>query len=66
MNKDMNKLKAIIRYCDKTKEIMEEYGKDIEDFLDNIAYQERCSFYILQIGENTGTLSKELTKNIQR
>jgi len=62
MNKNINKLNAIIIYCDKTKDVMEEYGKDIEDFLESIAYQERCSFYLLQIGENVRTLSEELKK----
>jgi len=62
MDKDIAKLKTIIKYCDKTAELIEEYGDDIEDFVDNMAFQERCSFYVLQIGENAGKLSKELTK----
>jgi len=62
MDKDIARLNTIIGYCDKTAELIEECGDDIEDFTGDIAYQERCSFYILQIGENAGKLSKELTK----
>jgi uncharacterized protein with HEPN domain len=60
--KDIDRLNAVLRYCDKIEKVMSDYGKDIEDFLDNPRYQDLCSFYTQQIGENTKNLSKEITK----
>jgi len=39
---------------------MEEFGSDIEDFLDNDAYHDVCSFYLSQIGENVTRISPKL------
>jgi len=61
MNKDIIRLRSIIRYCQKIEETMKEFGEDMEDFLDNPQYQDLCSFYILQIGENTKNLHTKLT-----
>jgi len=62
MGKDVNRINAIIRYCDKIEERMDEFGRDIEDFIDNPAYHDLCSFYMSQIGENVSFLSPEITK----
>ncbi|MCL2296075.1 MAG: DUF86 domain-containing protein [Methanomassiliicoccaceae archaeon] len=60
--KDVNRLNAILKYCDKVEEVMKEYGEDAEDFLKNTRYQDLCSFYTQQIGEHTKNLSEEITK----
>ncbi|MCL1904580.1 MAG: DUF86 domain-containing protein [Methanomassiliicoccaceae archaeon] len=60
--KDINRLNAVLKYCGKIEEVMDEYGDDIEDFMANPRYQDLCCFYTQQIGENTRNLSKEITK----
>lgn len=62
MNKDVNRLKAIIKYCNAIEDAIAVFGGDIEDFTDNQHYQYSCSFSISQIGENAKDLSPELTK----
>ena len=60
--KDTNRLNTILKYCDKIEEVMREYGEDVEDFLKNSRYQDLCSFYTQQIGENAKNLSENITK----
>jgi len=60
MGKDLSRLNAIIRYCSKIQESIEEFGEDEEDFLENSFHQYACSFCILQIGENIDNMSPEL------
>jgi len=62
MGKDVKRINAIIRYCIKIEDAMEEFGNDEEDFIDNPFYRDVCSFYLSQIGENTKSLSPEITK----
>ncbi|MCL2712322.1 MAG: DUF86 domain-containing protein [Methanomassiliicoccaceae archaeon] len=60
--KDISRLNTILKYCAKIEDVMNEYGKDIEDFMENPRYQDLCSFYTQQIGENAKNLSGELVK----
>lgn len=60
--KDISRLKIILKYCDKIEEVMNEYGKDVEDFLENPRYQDLCCFYTQQIGENAKNISKQITR----
>ena len=62
MGKDANRINAIIRYCIKIEDAMEEYGSDEEDFINNPFYRDVCSFYLSQIGENARFLSREIIK----
>ncbi|MCL2296095.1 MAG: DUF86 domain-containing protein [Methanomassiliicoccaceae archaeon] len=60
--KDINRLNTILKYCDKIEEVMREYGEYVEDFLKNTRYQDLCSFYTQQIGENAKNLSENIIK----
>ena len=60
--KDINRLNTVLKYCGKIETVMNEYGRDLEDFLENPIYQDLCSFYVQQIGENTRNLSDEMIK----
>jgi len=62
MGKDSVRLYAIIKYCGKIEARMEEFGNDIEDFLENDAYHDACCFYLSQIGENVCHISPKLTE----
>ena len=62
MGKDANRIKAIIEYCGKIEYAVEEFGNDIENFLDDYVYHDVCCFYLFQIGENAGFLSPEIKK----
>jgi len=55
-NKDITRLKSVIDYCQKIEEKINKYGNDIDDFIDNSEYRDLCSFYVLQIGEQTKKL----------
>ena len=60
MASDVNRLDAIIQYCEIIEEATERFGKDIEDFMEDKHYQTSCSFCIGQIGENIKGLSSKL------
>jgi len=60
MGKDSGRLNAIIRYCNKIEERIEEFGNDIDDFLENDTYHDVCCFYLSQIGENVSSMSPKL------
>jgi len=36
--KDINRLRTVLKYCGKIEEVMNDYGRDVEDFLDNPRY----------------------------
>lgn len=61
MRPDSEILEAIIRYCDEILEDMQRFGTDVEDFLEDRAYQKSVAFTILQIGEQVKRLSKGMT-----
>ena len=60
MATELNRIDAIIRYCEIIEEAIERFGGDIEDFTDDAHYQTSCSFCIDQIGENIKNLSVTL------
>ena len=62
MNKSINRLNNILRYCNRIEETMNEFGIDVEDFFENVTYHDVCSFYITQLGENVKSLPAELTQ----
>ena len=39
---EKNRIKTIILYCENIGENINRFGKDIEDFLDDPAYQQAC------------------------
>ena len=59
MVSEINRIDAIIRYCEIIEEARDRFGKDIEDFMDDVHYQTSCSFCMDQIGENIKELSSE-------
>ena len=66
MKRDIELIKKMIKYCERTEEYLARHGKDIEDFLGNVEFQEGCAFCLIQIGEaashvpeDTKALSKE-------
>ena len=61
MSKDAVRIQAIIHYYNKIDDRIEEFGEDKEDFLENEAYHDVCSFYLSQIGENVRSISPKLT-----
>jgi len=62
MGKDANRIRVIIKYCEKIEDAIEEFGKKEEEFFENQFYHDVCSFYLSQIGENSGFLSPELKR----
>jgi len=46
MVSEINRMKEVIHYCNEIEDTIEEYGRDIEDFLENPRYRDLCSFYI--------------------
>ena len=63
---EKNRIKTIILYCENIGENINRFGKDIEDFLDDPAYQQACSFCIAQIGENIKPIISELNKKCRK
>ena len=57
--KDEKALKAILEYCDKAARHINDFGNSLEDFENNLALQEACSFDAIQIGEAANRLSEE-------
>jgi uncharacterized protein with HEPN domain len=63
MNRDIQHIETIIRYCDNIEEATLLFGKDEEDFLSNVHFQNACAFALSQIGEIVKRLSPNLTSN---
>lgn len=49
IKRDISDIKTIIEYCDRIDEVMEELGRDEEDFLDSYTLQSSCAFSLIQI-----------------
>jgi uncharacterized protein with HEPN domain len=62
MDKDIRLIRNILSRCEEIEEAICRFGDSEEDFKDDWMYQYVCSFCLLQIGENAGDLSSELTK----
>ncbi|MCL1811123.1 MAG: DUF86 domain-containing protein [Methanomassiliicoccaceae archaeon] len=60
MGDDIKRIEAIVTYCKRIEEKINEFGKDEDEFFENLDYQQICSFCVLQIGENIKSLSPEL------
>jgi uncharacterized protein with HEPN domain len=59
-NKDNDILEHILMYCDQILQAVELFGNAYEIFENNAVYRNACCMCILQIGENTSKLSKEI------
>jgi len=57
MGKDIFQLEMIVQYCKDIEDAIERFGNDIEDYIEDKHYQNLCSFYINQIGENIKNVS---------
>ena len=62
MGSEKERIEAIILYCDKIDEMLNEFGKDEDIFVDKPIFQYASSFCISQIGECVKSLSPGLTK----
>ena len=51
MKRDIDTLRLIVQFCDEIANDIQRFGTDIEDFLDDKAYQRSTSFSIEHIGE---------------
>ena len=59
-------IRKMIEYCDQIDSIMERFGRKLEDYQRDIAYQYAVGMCILQIGELVGRLSPEtMSINVQ-
>ena len=61
MSLEIDRLKLIVEFCDEIAEDMRRFGADVDDFLEDKAYQRSVSFSIEQIGELVKRLPSELT-----
>lgn len=52
-------LKTVAR-CERIEAILEEYGRDFDAFLTDVAFQDACCMNVVRIGELVGRLSDEL------
>ena len=62
MKRDIETLRLIVQFCDEIANDIQRFGTDIEDFLDDKAYQRSTTFSIEQIGELVKRLSPDLTE----
>ena len=62
MKHDLENINAILEYCDGIIATKQQYGDDIEDFMESLQYQWSTAFGILQIGEVVKRLSSELRR----
>lgn len=60
MRRDIDTLRLIVEFCDEIADDIQRFGTDIEDFLDDKAYQRSTTFSMEQIGELVKRLSYEL------
>ena len=62
LDKDLQILMHIVKYCERIKKVAPIFKNDFNNFISdkNFAYLDSCSFSILQIGELAGKLSDDL------
>ena len=58
-SKDGMIVQKIISYCGQIEHSYSVFGKNYEEFRENVTYQNACCMCILQIGELAGKLSEE-------
>ena len=58
--RDERVLEHILDYCESIEECVARFGDDFDTFHDDKAYHDLVCFYLLQIGELSGSLSAEL------
>ena len=61
MRRDIDTLRLIVEFCDEIADDIQRFGTDVEDFLEDKAYQRSTTFSIEQIGELVKRLSSDLT-----
>ena len=57
---EKTRIRTIIMYCENIEDNINRFGNNMEDFLDDPAYQQSCSFCVTQIGENIKPIISEL------
>ena len=62
MRRDIDTLRLIVEFCDAIADDIQHFGIDVEDFLEDKAYQRFATFSIEQIGELVKRLSSDLTE----
>ena len=62
MRRDIDTLRLIVEFCDAIADDIQRFGTDVEDFLEDKAYQRSTTFSIEQIGELVKRLSSDLTE----
>ena len=62
MGKDIFQLEAIIDYCEEIENVIDRFGGEMSDFLEDRHYRDLCAFYISQIGESVKALSESSTE----
>lgn len=62
MRRDIETLRLIVEFCDEIADDIQRFGTDVEDFLEDRAYQRSTTFSIEQIGELVKRLSTDLTE----
>ncbi len=65
MKRDIDTLRLIMEFCDEIADDIQRFGTDIEDFLDDKAYQRSTTFSIEQIGELVKRLSSDFTEEFE-
>ncbi len=65
MRRDIDTMRLIVDFCDEIADDIQRFGTDIEDFLDDKAYQRSATFSIEQIGELVKRLSSDLTEEFK-
>jgi len=58
-----NTLCEILTQIDTINELMDRFGKDIEDFISDDAYNMSCTFALMQIGEHVKRIDDWLNEN---
>ena len=60
MNRDINRIESIIRYCEKIEDAVRTFGPDESDFFDNVHFQQSYAFSLSWMWENVKALSSDL------
>ncbi|MBQ6829024.1 MAG: DUF86 domain-containing protein [Thermoguttaceae bacterium] len=62
MNNDKERriIEKMVARCERIEAILEEYGRDFDAFLTDVAFQDACCMNVIRIGDLVGRLSDEL------
>jgi len=61
--RDVRNIESIVKHCGTIEEAVQLFGSEVEDFIDNVHFQNDCFFALSQIGEIVKRLSSELKAN---